>query len=652
MKSFYKKYLIGLIIISLVFSSLFFTLPRRANAWGIVFDPPNFGQNVTSAVQLIKDILKEFVTDTLAWTLANAAIERIAQDTVNWVNSGFQGSPTFVNDPKSLLEAAANAGIDALLMKANATRLCYDFSPRIQLAILANRSSTYQRRLTCTMDRLVQNYQGFVNNFLEGGWTGWVEITQPAGNPFGSFLETVNEGIAITISKQDNAVKEANWGSGFMSIKQCTGGTMNILDYCSGSCVDLKTGAVDQDCVNRCLVQPPPQDAEEQCLQQGGTMQTVTPGKAIEDKLNSVLGSDTGRLQVADEINEIIGALFNQLLNRGLRALSGDGSSVSAPSQRVSQQTRLSALSIINNCSALKNENDYRKALQDTLNVINQLRSLYQQFINCFQNPSVSDTSLTQFFQDEITRLNAKLTEINNYATDINNYLNSPNNPGVMADQYRARINSATSYDQIQVVLEDFDANLANAGPTIEQMAAATNKLNELQSELNSLKNEWPSTHDLYCTGQPLNVAAPASNVVTPVFFVNPNPIPQGSSYTITVNGEPNSDATLTCTPNCGIRIRLCATNSSGTCTFTGSIPDDYPTGTYTEFVTVAGQDSASQAITIVAGGSGTGSTGSGTGGSVGSNCNTCVPACSGSTPNCIFQYLDVNNNPVCQCEP
>jgi hypothetical protein len=60
---------------------------------------------------------------------------------------------------------------------------------------------------------------------------------------------------------------------------------------------------------------------------------TVTPGTAIESSLNDALAAPGRRIEVADEMNEIFAALFNQLVTQafsgagGLLGLTGSGGS-------------------------------------------------------------------------------------------------------------------------------------------------------------------------------------------------------------------------------------------------------------------------------------------------------------------------------------
>jgi hypothetical protein len=101
----------------------------------------------------------------------------------------------------------------------------------------------------------------------------------PANNPYGAFLEAQSELSASVSNAQGEETKLLEFGRGFLSFKDANG---NI----------------------------------------------ATPGVVIEEQLNSVLQIPQGRLEVADELNELLGALFTQLVGTvfggagGLRGLT------------------------------------------------------------------------------------------------------------------------------------------------------------------------------------------------------------------------------------------------------------------------------------------------------------------------------------------
>src|SRR5690606_32479796 len=83
--------------------------PRATSAAMPVIDPTNLVQNIISATNAASMYTLEYVLDTLAWQAANLAIESMTKSLVNWINSGFQGSPAFVTDLNNNLRGVGDA---------------------------------------------------------------------------------------------------------------------------------------------------------------------------------------------------------------------------------------------------------------------------------------------------------------------------------------------------------------------------------------------------------------------------------------------------------------------------------------------------------------------------------------------------------------
>ena len=105
-----KKVATGVIGLSLLFT---FAIPQRAHALfgigDIVIDPTNLIQNTINAVNSAAEYTLEYVLDGLAWEVANLAIQSMTKSIVNWINSGFEGSPAFVTDLRTNLRGVGDA---------------------------------------------------------------------------------------------------------------------------------------------------------------------------------------------------------------------------------------------------------------------------------------------------------------------------------------------------------------------------------------------------------------------------------------------------------------------------------------------------------------------------------------------------------------
>ncbi len=238
-----------------------------------------------------------FSLDGIAWMLINIILHKMSQSMITWINSGFKGSPTFVQDIDRFLLDIGDKVAGGFIWGSDLRFLCAPFQLDVRLALdqqyrNSRGGSSYAQRSQCTLSGVVENMDDFLNgNFIAGGWNGWFTLTQnPVNNPYGQIVLAQTELSKRLTEKKGSEMKTLDFGKGFLSMKTC-----EMSDYYD----DTDAAAT----------------AQEVCS-------ITTPGTAIEAQLNKTLGSGQDRVQVADEINELIAALFYQLAEK---AFSGAG---------------------------------------------------------------------------------------------------------------------------------------------------------------------------------------------------------------------------------------------------------------------------------------------------------------------------------------
>ncbi len=311
--NFKKKLFCFLIIISL------FSYIRPQKTYSAVFDVPNTVQGTISAVANSGLTIKELALDTAAYFIINKVIKKITAQTVNWINSGFKGNPAYVTNPGQFFLDVGDEQVSKFLSETSLANLCLPFKTSIRVALVKNYlAETDNKVYACTLDKIAGNYEGFMSDFDQGGWDGWFEITQnQQNNPYGAYQDAKNK-MSIEIgNKEQKFQKQLDWGKGILSFERCK--KENILTQ-----ADIDNGYGDEGYV------------AGDCYDSGNgdNKETVTPGGVIENQLNSVLSSGNNRLEVADEINEMIVGLLDQLTNKifggiqtGLRGLTEPGGS-------------------------------------------------------------------------------------------------------------------------------------------------------------------------------------------------------------------------------------------------------------------------------------------------------------------------------------
>ena len=254
----------------------------------------SFSSSVTSAMQS-NQWLKDNGLDGVAWALAKSIMSRMTTSVVNWINSGFQGSPSFISDFEGFLRDAADsvAGEFIASLDDNLSFLCSPFKldVRVALSISYNQARGGQPAPSCSLSSMINNVTNFVNQSAQfvqpGGWDTWFSITANPGQytSLGSFMTAESSMRARLVNAEGKELKLLDFGNGFLSNKQCE---------------QVNSGPSQ---TTRCKI--------------------TTPGNVISEGLNKQLGAGQDALIEADEINEIITALFGQLAQQAITGANG-----------------------------------------------------------------------------------------------------------------------------------------------------------------------------------------------------------------------------------------------------------------------------------------------------------------------------------------
>lgn len=244
-------------------------------------------QVIQSAIQWATGALanKELILDGIAWAIAKGFVQAMVQDMIAWINSGFKGSPMFVQDVEQFLRDAADVALGDYLNELGGPNsyICSPFRLDIQIAVATqyNLARVNQPTRTCTLTGIIDNMDSFLSgtqgSFSDGGWNDWFDITSSPEiyTPYGAALSAQTGAQARIINTKGEEYSLLNFGGGFISSKIC-----ETIESSSGS---------SEDCI------------------------VSTPGKIIQEALSFNIDSDRETLITADEINEIFAAIIGQL---------------------------------------------------------------------------------------------------------------------------------------------------------------------------------------------------------------------------------------------------------------------------------------------------------------------------------------------------
>jgi hypothetical protein len=310
---------------------------------------------------------KDCVLDGLTVAIREALIATITQSIIDWINNGFEGGPAFVTDPTGFLrDVADKIGLEFILGE-ELSFLCSPFQLQVRLA-LSTKQRSFQQDVQCSLGDVSDNIQGFLSgDFSQGGWPAWFRFsTDIQNNPIGAYflVEAELEGRqSRAVAEQE---REWSWSGGFFSKKKC-------VEYGGSLGPDSVTDASGLPAI---------------CLKE----EIVTPGKQIEGTLAKWMGLGADQLALADEIDEIIGALLQQLAQKALTSLDGlRGLSSNSSSSAVDGRSYLDQLTqttgdtataaakdvlLLEIGGSIATENQYQGVLNDTLAILADEKAL------------------------------------------------------------------------------------------------------------------------------------------------------------------------------------------------------------------------------------------------------------------------------------
>lgn len=464
--------------------------------------------------------LKEFTLDGLAWAAINIILEEMIRSVTAWVNAGFpSGGPAFVQDLGGfLLNIADGIAGDFILNNTNLGFMCSPFQLDIQFALTGQYLNSrdpggYQPQ--CRISGILQNIQNFTINvngqvnmqaaydsrsFAAGGWAWWMgAVEDQESNVFGAYAKAQAALSATLRNAKGEEIELLKWGQGFLSRKEC--------------------------------------DAN------GDNCQIITPGQVIESQLNKALAGGQERLTVADEINELIAALFGQLVQYILGSVGLFNASFQPfadPNTGTSYNSLLSAWS---NTSAFgggagaagyssSGNGGYTSGA--AVNAAQSYIALQNQIIQTINKEEAYLNAALQSYPGQITVTSLPQTLINarsNARSEkqrVNQILNQITN-------LQNQLSSASSAAQSQNILSRIQT-LQNQLPTANETAQKRQQVqNQIQPVITNLRNTID--RDIRnAGGTPPGQPNSGTGSSTPAVFISasPNPIqPTGNSTNI-----------------------------------------------------------------------------------------------------------------------
>ncbi len=442
-------------IILLLGPALFFIHPQKAEA---VVPVNDLQANMTLASIAATEkagwgsyVKKEFSLDLILWALAKALIHQLSQSIVQWIKTGFQGNPLFITDMERFLKDTANEAtgifLDNYVSPEVYDLLCAPWRNPIFFGILSLHGESDKYKPKCTLDVVVNNIEGmanFMDNFMNGGWDAFSSLTaRPENNAYGAYLAAADKMEENKAKAKARSNTEAQMNKGFLGMKLCLNRTS------SGLCEDWYTDS---------------------------------PGSWIADQLGWNTTSELRTLEIADEIDEILGALAGQMIKWAYQGITeqtrgspGPSTVPPAPIPPTARQTLINAIN-----ETISSETAYRNTRQDTISPysqaigpLNTALACYTTYVNAWTTCAGIRSSVNiGEINNYINRLFGELSYINSMIPSLNNEVATANNLIISLQNLRARVVNATTAQELGNLSTEYGTLSQSAHNFSDQMNA------------------------------------------------------------------------------------------------------------------------------------------------------------------------------------
>jgi hypothetical protein len=387
-----KKLISALLLILIIAPVVLFSRPKHAFAAAGVEDTVEPGPfwkfllglsgasattsavNSTSSLVLKIEAKAQEVLRQVIMTVERRLLQQITQETVNWINSGFSGSPLFVQSPGSFFTDIAKLEVKNLVDTFGYDLNRFPFGPAWDLNVI----NSYQRQLTdntqYTLSKVINDptlLNNYRNNFNTGGWNGFLINTQYPQNNYLGFSMLADQQLAQQLqgtvqNKAQQVQTTLQQGQGFLSPKTCvTNKNYNTLNnefkpptfdtaawtkanpdtcYQPNSSPTAEQEFIYQACETGWQMQlataesnwsdPTGSNSANVCPNQANGASgliATTPGSVVGNMINTAMSSPTHQSELGaalgNSVGLIVDALLQHFIGQGLSAMASATSS-------------------------------------------------------------------------------------------------------------------------------------------------------------------------------------------------------------------------------------------------------------------------------------------------------------------------------------
>lgn len=154
--------------------------------------------------------------DALAYCLLNSIISYIADATIEWINSGFEGSPMFVNDTQGFFQSVVDYELNNFMQELQDGLLCEPITLDLQLALMKQAMRNGARDSRCGAGGA-----SAINNLQTGRYSSADAnkvLLNSGSNPLTSYYNTTDSATLRLRGKRNLIQLEVDWGRGWLGV--------------------------------------------------------------------------------------------------------------------------------------------------------------------------------------------------------------------------------------------------------------------------------------------------------------------------------------------------------------------------------------------------------------------------------------------------
>jgi len=404
--------------------------------------------NIPTETGAADTALRENFLNCIARVAARAALDQMTASIVNWINSGFEGKPSFVQNYQQFFTNVADQAAGEFIRGSALSFLCSPFQAQVKIAI----AQSYARRnnaASCTLSGALNN----IDRATSGGWASLLSLTTtPTNNPYGAYAYGQIQ-LGSYQSEKVNLSKMRISPEGYLAYEE------------------------KYDC------QPPagaPQ-ADGTAPKPVCKTRITTPGSTIASVMSKTLEIPADSLNMAKNFDEIISALLRQLVTKtlqsGLSNVSGPQGNYAdyylTPNQQEAQTKGQALLENLQGMGQYAQQYGtiWQGAIRDVQAAQEQLNSL----ANCWSEAGAVATDESRKAQAESRRV-ASLATLASYNAQIETYnanITKANAATAKLQDLQTRTLKVNSTSDVEAIVAEYNAAY-NSGQILTQTDVTT----------------------------------------------------------------------------------------------------------------------------------------------------------------------------------